>query len=406
MRGDEQSWLGSGAEIPTTLAYALAALVLALKAPDALSRPQFWAEDATVFFAQQHGRLWPLLFESYAGYLLVIPRLVAWLASPFSAVLAPLLYNFAALAVGTAAIASLSEIRALGIAFPFLLAAIALTPTNGEVFGTLTNVQWLTQFYFVSVVARCWQGEPTRHPIARAAVMLFIGLTGPLCIFMTIAFAVAWAFRAATGGSRLPSVEIGVMAACALVQALFIFRLAPVSASAWSWPEIYRLYASLQAHIFGGVVFGERTFSLVLCMLVLLAFWRVRALAAGPIVLFVILLYAALALIAVGATFSTNPVRLLSLEYGDRYYVFAKALFWWLVALSAIGVLGRVREAPALVLIALLGSNAVWMGNHLQRTALRDLAWPVAGAMIDGGRPIRAPINPPGWTLTIPAPER
>ncbi|WP_312930666.1 hypothetical protein, partial [Stutzerimonas nitrititolerans] len=78
---------------------------LAYKCNDALSTPQFWAEDATVFFSDQFGHAWPQLFSPYAGYLHTLPRLVAWAASWLSPGKAPLIYNAAAIVLCALAIA-------------------------------------------------------------------------------------------------------------------------------------------------------------------------------------------------------------------------------------------------------------------------------------------------------------
>src|SRR5512144_3452854 len=45
-----------------TIVFAVSALGLLLRAPDALLNPQFIAEDGSVFFAHQFGRLLPPLF--------------------------------------------------------------------------------------------------------------------------------------------------------------------------------------------------------------------------------------------------------------------------------------------------------------------------------------------------------
>src|SRR5215472_2407952 len=82
--------------------FALVFLLLVFRRPDALTNPQFWAEDGVQFFFSQITRgTWASLFRPYAGYLHLIPRLVAAGASPLPARVAPLLYNFSALLIAT-----------------------------------------------------------------------------------------------------------------------------------------------------------------------------------------------------------------------------------------------------------------------------------------------------------------
>src|SRR5258707_11015955 len=75
-------------------------LLLVLRRPDAITNPQFWAEDGPVFFFGQisHTGLSALMVP-YAGYLLGVPRLVAAFAALFPASSAPLIFNLFALAI-------------------------------------------------------------------------------------------------------------------------------------------------------------------------------------------------------------------------------------------------------------------------------------------------------------------
>src|SRR5262249_30678683 len=150
---------------------------------------------------------------------------------------APLIYSLGALIIGAAALASLRQIRALGVPFPLLLGAVALTPTNVEVFGSLTNVQWLTQFGLLAIAARFWQGDETRHPLLRIIAATLIGMTGVFCVFITIAFGVCWSLvwlaqrksddrelSLLAQRARKPSPEVLVLVACAALQVACFVR--------------------------------------------------------------------------------------------------------------------------------------------------------------------------------------
>ena len=72
-------------------------VLLALRDPDALANAQVWAEDGLVFLGENlRLGFWHTLFRQYAGYLHVIPRLIAGLSDfflcascPFHSVLQP-----------------------------------------------------------------------------------------------------------------------------------------------------------------------------------------------------------------------------------------------------------------------------------------------------------------------------
>src|SRR4029078_12523440 len=76
--------------------FAVSALGLFLRAPDALLNPQFIAEDSTTFFLGQLGRSLPPLFVGVEGYWVFLDRLIAWYASFFPLTLVPLAYNLSA----------------------------------------------------------------------------------------------------------------------------------------------------------------------------------------------------------------------------------------------------------------------------------------------------------------------
>ena len=121
-----------------------------MKSPDAILRPQLWAEDGVIFYAEQFGKWSPQLFVPYAGYVNFIPRLIAWVASDITPAQIPLFYNLSAMLINAACIT-----YAVGKMSPLFGTAVAitsffLTPTIGDIFGTITNIQWFAQFAFDS----------------------------------------------------------------------------------------------------------------------------------------------------------------------------------------------------------------------------------------------------------------
>ena len=58
---------------------AAMALVLFYRKPGVYGHPQFWAEDVIVFFRENPELGVRAIFRPCCGYLLVIPRVVAWL---------------------------------------------------------------------------------------------------------------------------------------------------------------------------------------------------------------------------------------------------------------------------------------------------------------------------------------
>ena len=216
--------------------------LLFAKSPDALLRPQLWAEDGAIFYAQQLGRSWPQLFVPYAGYMNFIPRLVAWLLAGVSPAHIPLSYNFSAIILSaaciTCAVKTMSPLFGPGVA----LSAFFLTPDIGDIFGSITNIQWFAQFGLIFAVFVSSREQRPSVP-RRVAVVLFIfaaALSGPFSVFDAAVIALLWS-AAAVGRrmnlgprfvdplrelvSNLDPAKIVVLFLCAFVQLATMLRM-------------------------------------------------------------------------------------------------------------------------------------------------------------------------------------
>src|SRR5262249_7289454 len=80
--------------------FTLIFLLLVLRRPDAITNPQFWAEDGPVFYyGQITSSSWTVLFQPSAGYLQLLPRMVAALAALFPVGSVPLVFNLCAIGI-------------------------------------------------------------------------------------------------------------------------------------------------------------------------------------------------------------------------------------------------------------------------------------------------------------------
>ncbi|HLY97229.1 MAG TPA: hypothetical protein VKO66_08410, partial [Sideroxyarcus sp.] len=67
--------------------------------PDAVWNPQFWAEDAVIYYLRAYELGWRALALPVAGYLGVMPQLVAVAVQALPLALAPLAMNLVAIAL-------------------------------------------------------------------------------------------------------------------------------------------------------------------------------------------------------------------------------------------------------------------------------------------------------------------
>jgi hypothetical protein len=395
-------------------------IAVALKSNDALTVPQFWAEDATVFFKDQYANAWPQWFVPYAGYLLFVPRSVAWLASMSSPFMAPLTYNLLAVVLASASIAfTASKLRNI-VPVPLVLASFLLVPTNGEVFGTITNVQWFLQFV---LVIGCITPVVDTHgwrPWGRAILMFALALTGPFSIIVALTVAsmllASWADRAsgaglfegqlATWGRRRDLYAIASTVAGAAIQgAVLITHLAPaITARPGLWSALGICFLDLVPfHIFGFALMpGMVWIAIYACLLAGLIFGK-RIPGEQRLLLLAILVF------AFAEAFSPMGLKdfigMYRFNYGDRYFYLTKVVFWWIVyAALAASIKVGARKIGAGVF---LGIAVVALLNpfRMERREFIDFLWPEHAKQFSMPGTHVVPVNPYGWTVTIDTPQ-
>jgi hypothetical protein len=201
---------------------AITVVVLIARTPSAFTAPQFVVEDAGIFWLGQYRNgFWASLFEPYAGYVHVIPRLIAGVADWFPYVWAPVIYVWsAALVTGwtAATIASLRLPRAMA---EMLGVSIVLVAHGGEVWATPTNLQWITATALPLIAIT----ESPASLIARTNQFAFVvlaGLSGPFAIVA----APVWLYRLFRWSRRsvFDVALCGVALLCALFMLVVVVR--------------------------------------------------------------------------------------------------------------------------------------------------------------------------------------
>jgi hypothetical protein len=398
-------------------AWAISVAVLIMKAPDAFLHPQFWAEDGPIFFAPQHGHAWPLLVTPYAGYLHTVQRLVAWGATALPVATAPAAYAAAAFVLGGAGIAALRILERLGLPFWLVLATVALTPTNIEVFGNLTNVHWLLQFVLLGAVLRWVLGEapPGRGLWAfpRIAALVAIGLSGPFSVFATAAAATglaclrfpgAGAIEAAATSSRAGAArcDVVLIALCSLVQLIVIVQQLPeLAGSPPAVGAVAQLVHGLPHHLFGAPSFPAEAAWPLLAVLPAVCLWRTPRAGGRRAAVGALLAYVASGFLATAMKVGARSAELVPLAVGDRYFLAPKLLAWWLLALALGGLFPRAPRAVRGTVLLLLIAVAASQRDVLQRPALPSRGWARRARAIERGEHVIVPINPKPWQFEV-----
>jgi|GEM_PF-2572458 len=394
------AWLNSAWPSRFWLAFPVICLILFSRSPGMLIEPQLWAEDGRVFLAQalqEPG--WANLVKPHAGYLQLLPRLVASFFSIYTLLNAPLFFNSVALAAAAFSVwLLLSDISGELLPRPWRLlaaAAICLMPWWTETLGNLTNAHWYL-FFAAALITLADLDHLNR--LARIALPLFMALaafSAPTTVLLVPVLIVnlirnrrtrGYGFYLQAWTLGLVAVNVGLALALARETAgpeliwpgagfLLTFLAKAVGFKVIALTLFGQDFAA--RHLASrGAYLGLSGFFLAL---VLVQIWvLVRRPEAGRIGL--ILIYYILSPLAFYAL-----IRPLALAHfvgrdaylgGDRYFVVP--CFFFILFIFHLARLGRPGPKPralaaALCLLGLIFAQAVWQNYHYPER--RDFRW-------------------------------
>jgi hypothetical protein len=204
--------------------FLYAAATIAIRAPDMLFNPQFYAEGGT-WFEEAYNLGWArILFIPAGGYYLgIFPRLITALSLLLPLRLAPLFTNLCGIAVQVLPISILLSSRCSRwgpLSVRLLMAAgyVAL-PNAGEIHVVLANAQW----HLCLAACLLVLANPPLHwreKVFDIAVLLMCGLTGPFCLLLLPIAAIFWRKRRQTWSA----VVCGLLALTSALEAWQLLR--------------------------------------------------------------------------------------------------------------------------------------------------------------------------------------
>ena len=390
----------------TPAVLAVFAILLFLRKPYALLVPQLYAEDGTIFLAQNDLLGLRAFLEPYMGYLHTLPRLIAWTASRLlDPAWWPAFYNVTAFALWLAVIArTFSPRLPLPPALrPWLAFAFFLGPQTGEVLFSITNLQWVVAFLLIE---QAFIAAPTTtaQRITDLALVALVGLTGPFIIALGPLLAWRWWRDTSSPRFKRSSCNLQLLAlasACAAIQAYFIFRPGP----RFIFPpfDAARFCEVVGQHLLVWPVFGDhlaRHFPplllgfLGLVPVVALLAWSLRPHARRP--LRAQLVVAFLLMMAAGV-YRARPDtwNLDNLVFGDRYFYLPRVLLAWLLILEIDAAQRTVRWLARATALAI----AVVHVKGYSVPAEPNYQWSRHVDPIRRGVPANIPTLPEGWTM-------
>jgi hypothetical protein len=405
--------------------FAIAFALLVLKSPDALTLPQFWAEDGAIFFEQQLYRSWPPLLTPYAGYLHTAPRLVAWISSGLDPAFIPLAYNVAAITIDALCIAFVSmRLKPWFSSWPVVLSFFIL-PTAGDIFGSLTNVQWFMQF---ALAAACFTpGSVACSKSLRMAGYIGLGiaaLTGPFSLLIGAVAVVAQlaatllrgqvglAAALAEAGRQIQRTPTLIVVGGALLQTGILW-------TSKRGNDIYdHLLRDDQVFDMGLALLQTKTFYVLTVTRPFMTWHLVQlAILATALLLFLVNtlkrpnLAAVIGLMFIAAGAAQPLLAYLSsvvLQYQRWHTLTVSSRYFYLLSVSTVWVSWeflkwrfpeRLPQITSAVVIALV-LLGVAEPNYFRREPLFDLHWKQHALLLDG-RPLDIPVNPVPFRIKV-----
>jgi hypothetical protein len=376
------------------VALLLAALVgiLFLRRPDAFLRPQFWAEDfGFLLSAEQHGLA--SLGTPQAGYLYILPRIIALAATLLDPMLQPIWYLVAALA-GTLAVCGSFFSSRLELPNKSLLAlAVVALPQTGEVFFNPTNLQWIVA---LGILGTALKGDPRTVSdwCVDLGFLVVGGLTGPMMLFaLPLLLARVWQRR-----TKASILVLLIGTAITAIQASFVLGLAPESTEPF---DVVGLGANVAFHLFGSVFLGVWATPALPKIAAMVVAALVAALVGLVVVtsgrhrpaLLSMLAFSVLVLAAASVLKRLDAWDYGDLRHGDRYFYVSKMILVWILAIGSVAATHRwVRYGTIAALVLALACNAA----RFRFVPHPDFGWYAACPRIRAGDAVVVTIDP-GW---------
>jgi hypothetical protein len=388
-------------------------MILYWRFPDRFAYGYLWAEDAPVFMKAAYEDGAGSLLRPYQGYLHLLPRLIAFaVATIFHPEHIPFVLPIAcAFFSGLAG----SLIFCTALQFPGIearsrkafAASVALAPFlvphGGEVFLTVTNLQWILALPLMWLLWDLFVDhnatEVSHVQVAvRGALILLLTLTGP---FGLIFFPVTLLAVGLTGRRPRPRatwVILALYALAAALQAVFLFSFHSAKSPAhhFKWLVEFFRYFLLTPFLPPPVYVALSRHWALMGIPLAVAIAAVTLLASRLSRRYSTALFALGLVLWVMSVLRVNSpeVHFYWIGAGERYlYIPFVMLSWGLLIAGASATRGSVRTVAWLMCGAILLTSATrFEGDHDQRWSLKRAA--------DGMYEITVP---PGWTVSFKA---
>ena len=386
----------------------IAVAILFVRKTDSFMHPQFWAEDGAVFFQDQVNQGASAIIKPYAGYLHLVPRLIALVADAFFLYsTAPAVYNYLSLLVMLVAIFNIYSPRFIMDNKHLLSLSIVLVPHfSNEVFMNATNVNWILAILLLVVLLKETPdmrfGNVGWQVLFDAVAMVCCGFSGPFILFLTPFF--VWRFFIRKSRYNLCLAAMAVLIAA--TQAVFLSRENLLVARALQTSAPFDVFCRVAGQrLFGNLFLGStlpydlNPYLLCGCGVLVVVSFVCHAMKCGKRrQIFVFLAFSAMIMLATVLKFKPFLGKLLSPENGSRYFYLSYVMFTWALILC-LNKQGKPESRMVGFLLGAILLSSLTSGFHSQ--PFKDFNWDQSSHLIMKNQNVIIPINPSGWCVNV-----
>ncbi len=413
----------------------MAFFLLWLRRPEALTAARLWAEDGSVFYSAYlvHGPI-RSLFEPNNGFLNLIPRLFTALIGRAPAAQIPGLFGAisllgAALSCGFFALPEYRYFLRSDQVRVACCLAFAAVPYSYDAVGNLAILPWyacIPTMLFLALPRRAYNGRPFWFMLGAASIVFLTALSAPgLVVFIPLA-----CYKIYKGTSRVRIVS-GAFLVAMIVQFMVSRVASHANFAAIDLPSLgasmlkVAAYRVMLDNVVGRFASGDLSTGYVVALgaLIILAALvaafvyvetRKEAVIARRLTYIVCAIIASIVITCLGSQLNADPALAAGLDtlQRDHNLLIPIALFYYFLGYACDDLL-RWRTAEPFRALAFVVLVTIAAFSNFRLPPLADDDWVSHAPLIDAWRAAQLagathsaldlPINPPGWTVSLPA---
>ncbi len=372
------------------LVFLLAFFVIWCRAAIRLEHGFLWAEDAPIFIQQAHQLGIRAIIANYAGYLHLIPRLIAETQRavlPFGATPYFFVWCCAALMSAACAYVAFALRQVAPLTAIFMGLAPVLAPQNGEVLLSITNLQWvLLPALFVLLWEAVFEGE-NRRSLPRAIAVGLLALTGPFGVLLVPAVAIAIALRRLR--SRAAQINWPVVATyfiAVAVQTIVMLRHPQTPKGVHDLPWLNWMIRAMFADFLPTAITTTTAGYLFAALVIVVCVLSRARLVFLSLFCFSVLLW------GLGVTRTAPVMPIIWYGYGARYlYPWGIFMLWALTLSISYARNALVRPLAGILIVLILLASGERFAADIQQP------WSIQSSATSYHLTV-----PPGWSIDVP----